>query len=193
MSSSTLNRRGFLALTGAAGVGLGLGLAGCTPASSSSSLSGTSMAIMPSTAPSSWNTVLAQANKQLQKDHGFTLNAQFINWQNYGQQALLKFTAGAKFDTALQALWLNMAQLQQSHSLADLTAEIDKWPNLKKQLSSQLIEANKWSGKLWGIPQVNSAARLQHFSIRKDLADKLGFSDIQDYDTLEKYFYDVKQ
>ncbi|MFF9563894.1 ABC transporter substrate-binding protein [Leifsonia sp. NPDC014704] len=194
MSTSTLNRRGFLALTGAAGIGIGLGLAGCTPAGSSSgSLSGTSLAILPSTAPSSWNTVLAQANKQLQKDHGFTLNTQFINWQNYGQQALLKFTAGAKFDTALQALWLNMAQLQQSHSLADLTNEIDKWPNLKKQLSSQLIESNKWSGKLWGIPQVNSAARLQHFSIRKDLADKLGFSDIQDYDTLEKYFYDVKQ
>jgi putative aldouronate transport system substrate-binding protein len=193
MSTSTLNRRGFLALTGAAGVGIGLGLAGCTPAGTTASLSGSSMALLPSTAPSSWNSVLAQANKQLQKDHGFTLNTQFINWQNYGQQALLKFTAGAKFDTALQALWLNMAQLQQSHSLADLTNEIDKWPNLKKQLSPQLIEANKWSGKLWGIPQVNSAARLQHFSIRKDLADKLGYSDIQDFDTLEKFFYAVKK
>ncbi|MGO4533605.1 ABC transporter substrate-binding protein [Leifsonia sp. 2MCAF36] len=193
MSTNTLNRRGFLALSGAAGIGIGLGLAGCTPAGTSGSVSGTSQAILPSTAPSNWNTVLAQANKQLQKDHGFTLNTQFINWQNYGQQALLKFTAGAKFDTALQALWLNMAQLQQSKSLADLTNEIDKWPNLKKQLSRELIDANAWSGKLWGIPQVNSAARLQHFSIRKDLADKLGFSEIQDYDTLEKYFYDVKQ
>ena len=195
MSTNTLNRRGFLALTGAAGLGIGLGLAGCAPSSSSAggSLSGTSLALLPSTAPSNWTAVLAQANKALQKDHGFTLDAQFINWQNYGQQSLLKFTAGAKFDTALQALWLNMAQLQQSHSLADLTNEIDKWPNLKAQISSQLIEANSWSGKLWGIPQVNSAGRLQHFTVRKDLAEKLGFSDIQDYDTLEKFFYDVKQ
>ncbi len=44
-----------------------------------------------------------------------------------------------------------------------------------------------------GDPQVNSAARIQHFSIRQDLADKYGYDNIQDYDTLEKYFYDVKQ
>lgn len=198
MSPSTLNRRGFLALTGAAGIGLGLGLAGCTTtggaaAGSGGSLSGTSLALLPTTAPSNWNAVLAKANAALQKEHGFTLNAQFINWQNYGQQSLLKFTAGAKFDSALQALWLNMAQLQQSNSLANLTTEINKWPNLKKQVSAQTIAANSWSGKLWGIPQVNSAGRIQHFTIRKDLADKLGFSDIQDYNTLEKYFYDVKQ
>lgn len=195
--STSISRRGFLALGGAAALGIGLSgaLAGCAPSASSgtSSFSGKSLAVLPSTAPTNWNTVLQKFNAGLKKEHGFELDAQFINWTNYGQQALLKFTAGAKFDTALQALWLNMAQLQQDKSLVDLTNEISKWPNLSKQLSSELIESNKWNGHLWGIPQVNSAGRVQHFSIRKDLADKYGFSTIQDYDTLEKYFYDIKQ
>lgn len=193
--STTISRRGFLALGGAAAIGLGLTgtLAGCSSAGSSGSLSGTSLAILPSTAPSNWKTVLAKFNAGLKKEHGFELDAQFINWTNYAQQSLLKFTAGAKFDTALQALWLNMAQLQQDKSLVDLTKEISKWPNLSKQLAPELISSNKWSGHLWGVPQVNSAGRVQHFSIRKDLADKLGFGPIQDFGTLEKFFYDVKQ
>lgn len=198
MTSTNFNRRSFLGLAGTAGVGIGLAgaLAGCgSPSNTSSSgkLSGTSLAIMPTAAPSNWNAVLAKANAKLKKDHGFTLSTQFINFTNYGQQALLKFTAGASFDTALEALWLNMAQLQQDKSLVDLTHEIDKWPNLKKQLAPELIKSNSWNGRLWGIPQVNSAGRVQHFSIREDLAEKYRFSDIQDYDTLEKFFYDLKQ
>ena len=194
--STTISRRGFLALGGTAALSLGLGasLVGCSPSTSgSTSLSGQSLAILPSTAPTGWNTVLAKFNAGLKKAHGFELNAQFINWTNYAQQSLLKFTAGAKFDTALQALWLNMAQLQQQKALVDLTDHIAKWPNLSKQLAPELIASNKWSGHLWGIPQVNSAGRVQHFSIRKDLADKYGIDSIQDFDTLEKYFYDVKQ
>lgn len=197
MTQTDFSRRGFLTLAGAAGLAIGLSttLAACTTGGGGGDgkLSGNSLAILPSQAPSGWNAVLAKANAKLQDEHGIKLGAQFINWSNYGQQSLLKFTAGAAFDTALQALWLNMAQLQQDGSLVDLTKEIDKWPNLKKQLPAKLIEANSWNGKLWGIPQVNSAARIQHFSVRQDIADKRGFDTIQDYDTLEKFFYDVKQ
>lgn len=192
--SPQLSRRGFLAATG--GLGAALALAACSSSGGNSGggLSGTSTALLPSTAPVGWSKVIAQANAKLKKDLGFTLDAQFTAWTNYGQQALLKFTAGAHFDTALEALWLNMSQLVQSQSLVDLSGEIGKYPNLKAQLSSQLIAANTWSGgKLWGIPQVNSAGRIQHFTIRQDLAEKYGFSDIQDYDTLERYFYAVKQ
>lgn len=188
-----LNRRAFLSIAGVTGITLAL--AACSPggAASTGKLSGTSLAIMPSVAPSNWKAVLAKVNPALKKEHGFELDAQFINWSNYLQQALLKFTAGANFDTALEALWANMAQLQQSGSLVDLTKEIGKWPNLSKQLAPQLIEANKWDGHIWGVPQVNSAGRVQHFAIREDLAAQYGFSDIQDYDTLEKFFYAVKQ
>jgi putative aldouronate transport system substrate-binding protein len=191
MANFRINRRHFLAMTGAAGIGAAM--SGGMSRAMAQGLSGTSLAMLPSQAPANWNAVLDKANAALQAEHGFTLDAQFINWSNYGQQALLKFTAGADFDTALQALWLNMAQLQQDGALADLTGQIDKWPNLKAQIAPKLIEANSWNGKLWGIPQVNSAGRIQHFSVRQDLAEKHGFGEITDYDTLERFFYTIKE
>lgn len=188
-----VSRRGFLGLAG--GLGVAAALAGCGTSASSSGgpVSGTSTAVLPSTAPATWNAVLAKVNGKLKSELGFELDAQFINWSNYQQQSLLKFTAGEKFDSALQALWLNMAQLQQSGSLADLTSEIPKYKNLSATLPKKLLESNSWDGKLWGIPQVNSAARVQHFVIRQDLADTLGFSTITDFEQLERFFYAVKQ
>lgn len=188
-----VSRRGFLGLAG--GLGVAAALAGCGTSGSSSGgpVSGTSTAVLPSTAPATWNAVLAKVNGKLKSELGFELDAQFINWSNYQQQSLLKFTAGEKFDSALQALWLNMAQLQQSGSLADLTSEIPKYKNLSATLPKKLLESNSWDGKLWGIPQVNSAARVQHFVIRQDLADTLGFSTITDFEQLERFFYAVKQ
>ncbi|MGO4587409.1 DUF3502 domain-containing protein [Paenarthrobacter sp. 2TAF44] len=192
--NSSVSRRGFLGLAG--GLGAAAALAGCGTSGSSSTggaVTGTSVAVLPSTAPATWNAVLAKVNSKLKSDLGFDLDAQFINWSNYQQQSLLKFTAGEKFDSALQALWLNMAQLQQSGSLADLTNEVGKYKNLSATLPKKLLESNSWDGKLWGIPQVNSAARVQHFVIRQDIADSVGFSTIADFDQLEKFFYAVKQ
>ncbi|XAS70155.1 DUF3502 domain-containing protein [Micrococcaceae bacterium Sec5.1] len=192
--NSSVSRRGFLGLAG--GLGAAAALAGCGTSGSSSTggaVTGTSVAVLPSTAPATWNAVLAKVNSKLKSDLGFDLDAQFINWSNYQQQSLLKFTAGEKFDSALQALWLNMAQLQQSGSLADLTNEVAKYKNLSATLPKKLLESNSWDGKLWGIPQVNSAARVQHFVIRQDIADSVGFSTIADFDQLEQFFYAVKQ
>jgi putative aldouronate transport system substrate-binding protein len=192
--NTAVSRRGFLGLAG--GLGVAAALAGCGTSGGTStggSVSGTSTAILPSTAPTTWNAVLAKVNGKLKSDLGFELDAQFINWSNYQQQSLLKFTAGEKFDSALQALWLNMAQLQQSGSLADLTNEVAKYKNLSATLPKKLLESNSWDGKLWGIPQVNSAARVQHFVIRQDIADTLGFSTITDFEQLERFFYAVKQ
>lgn len=187
---SMLSRRGFLGLAG--GVGAASLLAACGGGDGGASAD-TVTAIVPSTAPPGWQDVLAKVNAGLKKDTGLTVNVQFVNWSNYKEQSLLKFTAGERFDSALQALWLNMAQLQKSGALADLTGKLDKYPNLSKALAPKLIESNTWEGKLWGIPQVNSAARVGHFAVRQDLAESYGFAEITGYDTLERFFYAVKQ
>lgn len=188
---TSISRRHFLAGVGAAGVGAAFA-GGMSPAFGQS-YSGTSLAILPTQEPSNWKAVYEKANAKLQDELGFSFDIQFINWSNYPQQSLLKFTAGAQFDTALQALWLNMAQLQQAGSLVDLTGMIEKYPNLSREVSPTLIEANTWDGKLWGVPQVNSAGRQPHFTIRQDLAEKHGFSEIEDYETLERFFYAIKE
>jgi putative aldouronate transport system substrate-binding protein len=192
-----LSRRGFLAAGGGISLAAMFGLSACGGSDSddpNSAGGGNNLKLLlPGSVPDGWNEVLTAVNTKMQTDLGFSITPQFINWSNYGDQALLKFTAGENFDTALQARWLNMAQLAGSGSLVDVGPLIDKYPNLKKTLDPKLIELNKWSGKLWGIPQVNSAGRIHHFAIRQDLAEKYGITEITDYQTLEKFWYDVKQ
>lgn len=193
---ASLTRRQFVLAGGAIGAGTVLGLGACRSPSGSArtaTFAGTLTLLLPGEVPIGWAPVLAKVNTKLSKDLGFTINPQFIPWSDYAQQSLLKFTAGATFDTALQARWLNMTQLAQSGSLVDLAGRLAGLPNLTRAVAPQAITSNTWSGKLWGIPQVNSAARMTHFAIRQDLADKYGLGTIEDYDTLEKYWYDVKQ
>jgi putative aldouronate transport system substrate-binding protein len=188
-----MSRRGFLGLSGGAGLALALaGCAGSSTSSSSNSAGGTSTVLLPGTQPTGWSAVLAAANTKLNKDLGITLDAQFVSWTNYVSQNLLKFTAGAQFDTTDEALWMNMAQLQEDGALAEIPS-FAKYPNLAKTIPASLVKANQWSGKLWGVPQVNSAGRFVHFVIRQDLADKWGISSIADYGDLERYLYTAKQ
>lgn len=195
-ASHPLSRRAFLGATGGVSLAALFGLSAC--GNSGGQASGGNAAknlklLLPGAVPDGWDAVLTAVNKKLQEDLGFTITPQFTNWNNYGNQTLLKFTAGENFDTALQARWLNMSQLAGSGSLVDVGPLIDKYPNLKKTLNDKLIQLNKWNGKLWGIPQVNSAGRIHHFAIRQDLAEKYGTGEVSDYAALERFWYDVKQ
>lgn len=197
MSNSQLSRRAFLGATGG-GISLAVLLAACSSPGTSTKTSGgkasgTSVALLPGSAPAGWSNVLTKVNAKLQKDLGFTFQPTFVSWSNYVSQNLLKFTAGGQFDTTDEALWMNMAQLQTDGALSEIPAFGTKYPNLAKTIPQTLVKANQWSGKLWGVPQVNSAGRLVHFVVRQDLADKWGVSDIADYDDLEKFLYAAKQ
>lgn len=192
MSTFSLSRRSFLGLTGGLAAAATLGLAGCSSEEGSNS-GGAAKLLLPGDVPQGWQAVQDKVNARLQAELGFTIEPQFINWSSYGQQALLKFTAGETFDTALQALWLNMAQLQQSGALADLSGQIEKQPNLSTSIAPELIKANTWGGKIWGVPQVNSAARVHHYKIRQDLADKVGQPEIASYADYERFLYLVKE
>ncbi|MEH1127983.1 ABC transporter substrate-binding protein [Micromonospora sp. CPCC 206061] len=191
----SISRRRLLAAGGGLSIAALLGAAGCGGGEDDSGSGDSLTVLLPGDVPPGWDAVLAAVNAKLKAELGFTINPQFTAWANYKNQTLLKFTAGESFDTALQARWLSMTQLVASKSLVavdDLLAG-GKYPNLSKTLDPKLIEQNKWSGKLYGIPQVNAAARIQHFNIRQDLAEKHGFGEIADYATLERFWYAVKQ
>src|SRR6266540_5235607 len=146
--SHSMSRRGFLAASGGVSLATLFGLSACSNGNSGSSGGSavkTLKLLLPGAVPDGWDAVLTAVNKKLQTDLGFTVSPQYINWNNYGNQALLKFTAGENFDTALQARWLNMSQLAGSGSLVDVGPLLDsgKYPNLKKTLNDKLIELNK--------------------------------------------------
>lgn len=67
-----------------------------------------------------------------------------------------------------------------------------KYPNLQARIAQQVWAGNKFFGKTYGIPQVNTAGSLLGMMVRKDLADKYGFT-INSYEDFERYLYAVKQ
>lgn len=191
-----LSRRGFLAGAGAAFATLAL--AACTPGGSGggASASGTYTLLLPGDVPPQWDRIREAVNKKVKADLGFEIQPEFINWTNYANQSLLKFTAGEQFETALSARWLNIAQLIESNALYPLDSAIDSgdYPNLTAAIDKSAFDANRWTdGSIYGIPAVNSAARIHHHVARGDLIDKYAGGSISNFDELEKFWYDVVQ
>lgn len=196
VSPASLSRRGFLT---ASGVGLaGMLLAGCnegagsSPSASGGAFTGSLTNLLPGDTPTGWDGIYQAVNTKLKADLGFEFSPQFIAWANYRDQALLKFTAGDSFDSSLQARWLSLVQLVGDGALLPLNELWDSgdYPNLTGTIEAEYVELQKWSdGNLWGIPQINGAARLQHACIRSDLAS----GEITSFDQWEQYLYDVVQ
>ncbi|PUB30328.1 carbohydrate ABC transporter substrate-binding protein (CUT1 family) [Promicromonospora sp. AC04] len=190
--SRPLSRRGFLAGTGGVLAAMTLMACGNGGASSSSSFG----LLLPGDVPPQWDRVRAAVNTKLKTDLGFELQPSFINWTNYAAQSLLKFTAGEDFQTALSARWLNIAQLIESNALEPLDDALasGKYPNLTGAVDQSAFDANRWpDGSIYGIPAVNSAARIHHVVARGDLVDKYAGGSIETFDQLEKFWYDVQQ
>lgn len=198
MAFSSLTRRRFLRnSTLAAGTALGTGILLDACGTSSPSTSGgptTVTLIAPGDQPTGWQPVLNAVNKKLQAEKNLTLAVQWIGWTNYGNETLLKYTAGEHFDGSIDATWLHITQLIADKALLPLDSYLSsgKYPNLQATISQQVLTANQFFGKTYGIPQVNTAGALLGFMTRKDLADKYGIT-IQTYEDFERYLYAVKQ
>ena len=190
-----LSRRGFLA--GAGGAIAALALAACTPGGGAGQGARSSYGLLlPGDVPPQWDRIRDAVNTKLKADLGFEFQPEFINWTNYASQSLLKFTAGEQFETALSARWLNIAQLIESNALHPLDKAIDSgdYPNLTASIDKSAFDANRWTdGSLYGIPAVNSAARIHHPVARGDLVEKYAGGSISTFDELEKFWYDVVQ
>jgi len=190
-----LSRRGFLA--GAGGAIAAMALAACAPGGGGGSgAGGTYGLLLPGDVPPEWERIRTAVNAKLKADLGFEFQPEFISWTNYKAQSLLKFTAGEQFETALSARWLNIAQLIESNALHPLDSAIESgdYPNLTAAIDKGAFDANRWTdGSIYGIPAVNSAARIHHHIARGDLVDKYAGGSISNFDDLEKFWYDVVQ
>jgi putative aldouronate transport system substrate-binding protein len=194
LPNAGLSRRGFLA--GAGATVAALALAACTPGGGGQGARSAYTLLLPGDVPPQWDRIRDAVNTKLKADVGFEFKPEFINWKNYGAQSLLKFTAGEQFETALSARWLNIAQLIESNALMPLDSAIASgdYPNLTAAIDKSAFDANRWTdGSIYGIPAVNSAARIHHHVARGDLVDKYAGGSIDNFDVLEKFWYDVVQ
>lgn len=191
-----MTRRHFLSTsaTVAGGVlGASALLQACDPFTTSSSSSTEVVLLAPGSEPTGWATVLSAVNKKAQKDIGVTLRIQWIGWDSYATQTLLKTTSGDHFDGALDAQWLHIQKFAKDGAIVALDDKLDKYPNLKASLPQAVLDSNRFYNKLYGIPLGINFSGFSGFLIRKDLRLKYGLPPIGSYDDFIAFLYAVKK
>ena len=151
-------------------------------------------AIFPGDAPAEWDTVLAKVNEKLAADNtGVALNIQWVPWADYGNVTLVKTAAKEEFDMFLDAPWLHMDKMIADQAIIALDDLVANAPNLQQSIPSQMWEANKFNGKIMGIPLGTVVGRIEGFGYRKDLAEKYGIGEIKSLADLENYLAAIKK
>lgn len=151
-------------------------------------------AIFPGEAPRDWNTVLTAVNKKLQADRvGVALEIQWIPWSDYGDQTRLKMAAGENFDAFLDAPWLHIQSMIDDQAIIPLDALVAKAPALRASIPQAMWEANKFGGKIYGIPHGVAQGPGLGFAVRRDLREKYKLPPIKSLADLERYLYAVKR
>jgi len=151
-------------------------------------------AIFPGDKPSGMDEVLAAVNEKLAKDGmGISLSINWVPWTDYGNTVLLKATSGESFDMFLDAPWLHIDKMITDGQILPLDEWVSNSPNLLSTIPQQMWEANKFRGKIYGIPMGLAQGYFKGFIVRKDLREKYGLPPIKTWDDFEAFLYTVKQ
>lgn len=102
-------------------------------------------------------------------------------------------SAGEDFDMYLDAPWLSMTQMIASGSIIPLDDLVATRNELKASIPDQMWEANKFEGKIMGVPLGTTQGAMNGFLIRKDLREKYGMSELKMVADVEKFLYTVKE
>lgn len=151
-------------------------------------------AVLPGNTPNHFDEVLASAEDQLKDTLNVKLDFQFIPWSDYRNKINVMMAAGDDFDLHLNAQWLsifNMIADEVIQPWDDLLAEYGQ--DLLNSIPGPMLEANKFHGKLYGIPNGNVYGRVMGWVIRKDLREKYGMPKPTTIEELEQFLMNVKE
>ncbi|OUS72421.1 hypothetical protein B1748_24670 [Paenibacillus sp. MY03] len=151
-------------------------------------------ALFPGDTPQGFDEVMAAVNEKLKKDNiGASLKIQFIPWSDYGNTTSVKIAANEQFDMFLEAPWLHMGQMIASGSIYALDEFVEGREELKQSIPEMMWEANKFNGKIMGIPLGTTQTMVYGFQVRKDLREKYGLPEIKTLDDMVNFLYAVKE
>lgn len=149
-------------------------------------------AIFPGDTPNGMDAILADVEQQLKDTLNVKLEFQFYPWADYPDKVLVKMAAGDNFDLHLNAPWMNMNQLISAKSIQAWNPYLEKFgPDIIKAFPKEMMDANKFDGKIMGIPLGNVLSAGNGFMIRKDLREKYGLQKPKTLDDLGAYFKKV--
>lgn len=141
--------------------------------------------ILPGDKPQHYDEVMKVLNAKLSDKIQTTLDIQYISWDSYKDQILVKLAAGESFDFFYHGWWIGYAQVLDKGGAMDITSLFPKYaPDLYKGLTEDYINMNKYQGKVYGIPVPGALEYPQGYNFRADLADKYGYKP-EDFKTID--------
>jgi putative aldouronate transport system substrate-binding protein len=150
--------------------------------------------MIPGDRPKNFDAVVAEAEKRMADSLNVKLDVVFVPWADLAQKTQVSLASGEEVDLIFEAPWLHMNQMIAAgyyEPLDDLLKEYG--PNILSTRSEQMMEANKFGGKIYAVPLGNSFYQGRVYYVRKDIREKLGIAPIKTYDELIKFAYAVKQ
>lgn len=154
----------------------------------------TIQAFFPGDTPNDFDLVLAEAERQVKDSLNVKLKFQFIPWSDYADKVKVKIAAGDDFDLHLNAPWMHMNQMISSKSIQAWDPYLEKYGQaVLKTFPEEMIDANKFDGKVMGIPLGNVLAGPWNLPIRKDLREKYGMEKPNTLETFGEYLRKVKE
>jgi len=155
------------------------------------------LAPAPVTSVNDFQTVLDEFYKQTADTLNVKINYTFTTFDDIGQKVSLKLASGEAMDAAFSAQWTNpsIMQMISNSQLTNLDPYFnnDTYPGLKNAFTPEYLKNNSFadpsgSYHVYGIPFAHSFDGGAVVYYRKDLAEKYGFSTIDSYETLTKFF-----
>lgn len=125
-----------------------------------------------------------------------TVKLNQVDWGNYEQKMNLMNSSGEYYDLAFTAPWMNNYYDNITRqTLIPLDELLEKYaPKTKASIPDKIWEAARVDGKIYGVINYQIVALQYGVSIRKNIADKIGFdvSTIKKIADVEPYLEKIK-
>ncbi len=150
--------------------------------------------MLPGEKPSDYDEVKAEIERRLADTLNVKIDITYVPWSDLSTKTQVTLAAGENYDLIYDAPWLHMNQMVSAGYYEPLDELIERFgPTLKSTRPQQMWDANKYDGKIMGVPLGIFMVQGHSYLIRKDLREQLSLPPITTYEELLEYAYAVKR
>lgn len=148
--------------------------------------------------PAGWDAVYEEYLNRTKDSLNIELDITWVEHADYKEKLNLEITSGGGWDLVFDASWVQLKNLAPEGYYADLTEYFNnpEYPGLQKSFTEEVMEANKWFGKMCYIPLFETYGNgIPCVWYRADWAKEWGIGtngEINSYDEMEEYWQTAK-
>jgi putative aldouronate transport system substrate-binding protein len=150
--------------------------------------------MIPGDRPADMDKVLKEAERRMADTLNVKLDVVFVPFSDIGQKTQITLASGENIDLIWDNASTHVYPMLAAGNYEPIDDLLQKYgPNIIKSRPQQMWDANKFRGKIYGIPLGAQQILAAGYVVRKDIREKLNIPPIKTYDDLMKFAYAVKE